>query len=176
SRGLNELAKKQGATLFMVLFASLQTLLHRYSGQDDVCVGTPIAGRVRPELEQLIGCFVNTLAIRSDLSSNPTFTSLLKQVQQNLTGAYDHQDIPFERLVDELGVAREMSHTPLFQVMFVLQNATSTSALSLPGLNIELLPEESETSKFDLTINMREEKGALVGDFEYRTDLFMAAT
>lgn len=176
SRGLNELAKKQGATLFMVLFASLQTLLHRYSGQDDVCVGTPIAGRVRPELEQLIGCFVNTLAIRSDLAGNPTFTSLLKQVQQNLTGAYDHQDIPFERLVDELGVAREMSHTPLFQVMFVLQNATTTSALSLPGLNIELLPEESETSKFDLTINMREEKGALVGDFEYRTDLFMAAT
>jgi amino acid adenylation domain-containing protein/non-ribosomal peptide synthase protein (TIGR01720 family) len=174
SRALNELAKKQGVTLFMVLFAALQTLLHRYSGQDDVCVGTPIAGRVRPELEHLIGCFVNTLAIRSDLSGNPTFTSLLKQIQQNLTGAYDHQDIPFERLVDELGVAREMSHTPLFQVMFVLQNATSTSALSLPGLNIELLPEESETSKFDLTINMREEKGCLQGDFEYRTDLYSA--
>ena len=172
TRALNELAKKQGVTLFMVLFASLQVLLHRYSGQDDVCVGTPIAGRVRPELEHLIGCFVNTLAIRSDLAGNPTFTSMLKQVQQNLTGAYDHQDIPFERLVDELGVAREMSHTPLFQVMFVLQNATTTSALSLPGLNIELLPEESETSKFDITINMREEKGCLQGDFEYRTDLF----
>ncbi|NPU93703.1 MAG: amino acid adenylation domain-containing protein, partial [Gammaproteobacteria bacterium] len=176
SRALNDVAKKQGATLFMTLFAALQVLLHRYSGQDDVCVGTPIAGRVRPELEQLIGCFVNTLAIRSDLSGNPTFTSLLKQVQQNLTGAYDHQDIPFERLVDELGVAREMSHTPLFQVMFVLQNATTTSALALPGLNIELLPEESETSKFDITINMREEKGCLLGDWEFRTDLFEART
>src|SRR3990167_41219 len=176
SRALNEVAKKQGVTLFMTLFAALQVLLHRYSGQDDVCVGTPIAGRVRPELEQLIGCFVNTLAIRSDLSGNPTFTSLLKQMQQNLTGAYDHQDIPFERLVDELGVAREMSHTPLFQVMFVLQNATTTSALALPGLNIELLPEESETSKFDITINMREEKGCLLGDWEFRTDLFEART
>lgn len=172
---LNQLAKQQGATLFMVLFAGLQVLLHRYSGQDDICVGTPIAGRVRPEVEKLIGCFVNTLAIRSNLENNPSFLSLLKQVQQNLTGAYDHQDIPFERLVDELGVAREMSHTPLFQVMFVLQNTTTTS-MSLPGLNIELLPEESETSKFDITINMREEKGCLRGDFEYRTDLFADGT
>ena len=174
--GLNELAKQQGATLFMVLLAGLQVLLHRYSGQDDICVGTPIAGRVRPEVEKLIGCFVNTLAIRSDLQSNPSFFALLKQVQQNLTGAYDHQDIPFERLVDELGVSREMSHTPLFQVMFVLQNATAGSSFSLPGLEIELLPEESETSKFDITINMREDKGQLKGDFEYRIDLFSHAT
>ena len=170
--GLNDLARQQGVTLFMVLLAGLQVLLHRYSGQDDICVGTPIAGRIRPEVEKLIGCFVNTLAIRSDLQNNPSFLSLLKQVQQNLTGAYDHQDIPFERLVDELGVAREMSHTPLFQVMFVLQNATNTGSFSLPGLQIELLPEESETSKFDITINMREENGQLKGDFEYRTDLF----
>ncbi|RLT97983.1 non-ribosomal peptide synthetase [Ketobacter sp.] len=174
--GLNELAKQQGVTLFMVLLSGLQVLLHRYSGQDDICVGTPIAGRVRPEVEKLIGCFVNTLAIRSDLENNPSFLALLKQVQQNLTGAYDHQDIPFERLVDELGVSREMSHTPLFQVMFVLQNATTGSHLSLPGLDIELLPEESETSKFDITINMREDKGQLKGDFEYRTDLFSQDT
>ncbi len=173
---LNQLAKQQGVTLFMTLFASLQVLLYRYSGQEDICVGTPIAGRVRPEVEPLIGCFVNTLAIRSDLSNQPSFTSLLKQVHQNLTAAYDHQDIPFERLVDELGVAREMSHTPLFQVMFVLQNATSTSSMSIPGLEIELLPEESETSKFDITINMREEKGCLKGDWEFRTDLFDVAT
>ncbi|MEN8667732.1 MAG: condensation domain-containing protein, partial [Ketobacter sp.] len=173
---LNDLARQQGVTLFMVLLAGLQVLLHRYSGQDDICVGTPIAGRIRPEVEKLIGCFVNTLAIRSDLKNNPSFLSLLKQVQQNLTGAYDHQDIPFERLVDELGVAREMSHTPLFQVMFVLQNATNTGSFSLPGLEIELLPEESETSKFDITINMREENGQLKGDFEYRTDLFLGQT
>ena len=172
---LNSLAKQQGVTLFMVLLSGLQVLLHRYSGQDDICVGTPIAGRVRPEVEKLIGCFVNTLAIRSDLENNPSFYTLLKQVQQTLTGAYDHQDIPFERLVDELGVSRELSHTPLFQVMFVLQNATNNS-LSLPGLDIELLPEESETSKFDITINMREDKGQLKGDFEYRIDLFSEAT
>ncbi|MAR93086.1 MAG: non-ribosomal peptide synthetase [Pseudomonadales bacterium] len=172
---LQQLAKQQGVTLFMVLFAALQVLLHRYSAQDDICVGTPIAGRVRPEVEKLIGCFVNTLAIRSDLEGNPSFIALLKQVQQNLTGAYDHQDIPFERLVDELGVAREMSHTPLFQVMFVLQNATDSN-LSLPGLDIELLPAESNTSKFDITINMREESGRLRGDFEYCTALYSHQT
>ena len=173
---LNELSKKQGVTLFMTLFATLQTLLHRYSGQDDICIGTPIAGRVRPEVESLIGCFVNTLAIRSDLQGNPSFLTLLKQVQQNLTGAYDHQDIPFERLVDELGMAREMSHTPLFQVMFVLQNATAGSAMSLPELDIEVMPAQSETSKFDITINLREEKGCIKGDWEYRTDLFSEHT
>ncbi|OUS31220.1 hypothetical protein A9Q99_04275 [Gammaproteobacteria bacterium 45_16_T64] len=173
---LNALCKAQGVTLFMTLLASLQVLLHRYSGQDDICVGTPIANRVRPELEGLIGCFVNTLAIRNDLSGNPTFTSLLSQVQKNLTGAYDHQDIPFERLVDELGVAREMSHTPLFQVMFVLQNAAPTNSLALKGVNIELMPEESNTAKFDLTLNLREEDGCIVGDWEYRTDLFEPRT
>lgn len=173
---INDLARKQGVTLFMALFGTLQVLLHRYSGQDDICVGTPIAGRIRPEVENLIGCFVNTLAIRSDLQGNPTFNGLLKQVQQNLTGAYDHQDIPFERLVDELGVAREMSHTPLFQVMFVLQNATAASALSLPGLDIEVMPAESQTSKFDITINLREEQGCIKGDWEYRTDLFNEQT
>ncbi|MCG8672138.1 MAG: amino acid adenylation domain-containing protein [Pseudomonadales bacterium] len=176
SAKLNELAKGQGVTLFMVLMATLKVLLHRYSGQDDICVGTPIANRVRPELEPLIGCFVNTLAVRSDLSNNISFTSLLKQVQQELTGAYDHQEIPFERLVDELGVAREMSHTPLFQVMFVLQNAAQTSSLKLPGLDIELLPEESKTSKFDITVNLREEQGAIKGDWEFSTDLFKPAT
>ena len=172
---LNALCKSQGVTLFMVLVATLQVLLHRYSSQDDICVGTPIANRIRPELESLIGCFVNTLAIRSEVTGNLTFTSLLKQVQQHLTAAYDHQDIPFERLVDELGVAREMSHTPLFQVMFVLQNAQA-NFLQLPGLNIELLPEESKTSKFDLTVNLREEKSCILGDWEYRTDLFREET
>ena len=173
---LHELAKKQGVTLFTVLMATLKVLLHRYSGQEDVCVGTPIANRTRPELEPLIGCFVNTLAVRSQLGNNISFTSLLKQLQQDLTAAYDHQEIPFERLVDELGVAREMSHSPLFQVMFVLQNAAQTHALQLPGLDIELLPEESHTSKFDITVNLREEQGAIKGDWEYSTDLFKRST
>ncbi|MCG8313833.1 MAG: amino acid adenylation domain-containing protein, partial [Pseudomonadales bacterium] len=176
SKQLSDLAKKQGVTLFMVLMATLKVLLHRYSGQDDICVGTPIANRVRPELEPLIGCFVNTLAIRSSLDNNLSFTSLLKQLQQDLTAAYDHQEIPFERLVDELGLAREMSHTPLFQVMFVLQNAAQTSSLQLPGLDIELLPEESQTSKFDITVNLREEQGVIKGDWEYSTDLFERST
>lgn len=176
SQALVELSRKQGVTLFMVLLSALQVLLHRYSGQDDICVGTPIAGRTRPELEALIGCFVNTLALRSDLADNPSFSSLLKQVQQNLTGAYDHQDIPFERLVDELGIPREMSHTPLFQLMFVLQNATPTQSLKLPGLQMEVLPEESQTSKFDITLAMREENGKLMGSWEYRTALFTENT
>ncbi|CBL45096.1 Non-ribosomal peptide synthetase modules and related proteins [gamma proteobacterium HdN1] len=171
-----ELSRKQGVTLFMALLSAMQVLLYRYSGQNDICVGTPIAGRTRPELEELIGCFVNTLAIRSDLSEQPSFSSLLKQVQQNLTGAYDHQDIPFERLVDELGIPRELSHTPLFQVMFVLQNATSTQALNLPGLSMEVLPEESYTAKFDITLAMREEGGKLKGSWEYRTTLFSEST
>ncbi len=176
SQALIELSRKQGVTLFMVLLSALQVLLHRYSGQDDICVGTPIAGRTRPELESLIGCFVNTLAIRSDLADNPSFSSLLKQVQQNLTGAYDHQDIPFERLVDELGIPREMSHTPLFQLMFVLQNATPTQTLKLPGLEMEVLPEESQTAKFDITLGMREENGKLMGSWEYRTAIFTDET
>jgi len=175
-QSLNTLCKAQGVTLFTTLLTALQVLLHRYCGQDDICVGTPIANRVRPELEPLIGCFVNTLAIRNDLSGNPTFTSLLSQVQTNLTAAYDNQDVPFERIVDELGVAREMSHTPLFQVMFVLQNAAPTNSLALKGVNIELMPEESTTSKFDITLNLREENGCIVGDWEYRTDLFKPIT
>ncbi len=172
---IRQLARDKGVTLFMILFAAMQTLLYRYSGQSDICMGTPIAGRTKPELEHLIGCFVNTLAIRSDLSGNPSFIEFLKQVQQNLTGAYDHQDIPFERLVDELNVARDLSHTPLFQVLFVLQNAAAINELSLPGLSIEMLPELSEVAKFDLSVVVRESSGLLC-EWEYRTDLYKPQT
>ncbi|MGY0035034.1 condensation domain-containing protein [Pedobacter sp. NJ-S-72] len=134
---LNELSRKQDVTLFMTLLAAFQVLLHRHSGQDDICVGTPIAGRLRREVEDLVGYFINTLAIRSDLSETPTFAALLKQVKNTLLDSYDHQDIPFEKIVDVIVKERDMSRGPLFQVMFVLQN-TPDSSLSLGDLQVSI--------------------------------------
>ena len=173
---LNELSQNQGTTLFMTLLSGFYALLYRYTGQDDVCVGTPVANRVREEFEGLIGCFVNTLALRADLSGNPRFVDLMMQVQDTTLSAYDHQDIPFERLVDKLGVAREKSHSPLFQVMFTLQNASADHELRLPGLDSQLLPSVMKTAKFDLTLNLTEKDDGLDGIIEYNTDLFDAST
>ena len=122
AQNLQALALDKEVTLFMLLLAAFNVLLHRYTAQSDICVGSPIANRSRQELDSLIGCFVNTLAFRNDLSGDPTFSELLEQVKEHARSAYEHQDVPFERLVDELGVARDMSHTPLFQTFFVLQN------------------------------------------------------
>ena len=168
---LKELSQRKGATLFMTLLAAWQVLLYRYSGQDQVCVGTPVAGRTRAETENLIGFFINTLVLRTDLSGNPTFVELLQRVRAVCLGAYAHQDIPFERIVDHLQPERSLSHTPLFQVMFALQN-TRSEVLELPGL--ELLPFDSEirTSKFDLTLSLSESSDTLAGAIEYNTDLF----
>ncbi|OUS31219.1 hypothetical protein A9Q99_04270 [Gammaproteobacteria bacterium 45_16_T64] len=173
---LNELSQSQGTTMFMTLLAGFYALLYRYTGQDDVCVGTPVANRAREEFENLIGCFVNTLALRADLSENPRFVDLMMQVQDTTLSAYEHQDIPFERLVDKLGVARDKSHSPLFQVMFTLQNASTDHELRLPGLDLELLPSVMKTAKFDLTLNLTEKSDGLDGILEYNTDLFDAST
>ncbi|MDB4965383.1 MAG: linear gramicidin synthase subunit, partial [Myxococcales bacterium] len=172
---LRRLARARGATLYMTLLAAFEVLLHRQTGQDSFAVGTPIANRTEREVEELIGFFVNTLVMRADLSADPSFDELLARVRQDALGAYAHQAVPFERLVEELRVERDLSRSALFQVMFVLQNAPA-EPLALPGLTIEPLPVESATSKFDLMLTMEERGGELNGSFEYATDLFDAST
>ncbi|MBV9773057.1 MAG: AMP-binding protein, partial [Gemmatimonadetes bacterium] len=165
------LAHGEGASPFMTLLAAFQLLLARVSGQDDVLVGTPIAGRTQEETERLVGLFVNTLVLRADLSANPTFTALLRQVRERTLGAYAHQDLPFEKLVEELRVERDLSRNPLFQAMFVLQNAPQ-GAVELPGLALAPHPVETEVARFDLTFSLVEEAGGISGVVEYATDLF----
>ena len=172
---LKELSRREGVTLFMTLLAAFDVLLHRYTGQDDIVVGTPIAGRSRPEVEDLVGLFVNTLVMRTDLSGDPTFAELLRRVREVALGAYAHQDLPFEKLVEELQPRRDPSRSPLFQVMLSLQT-DPTEGLRLGELEVGLLKVETGTSKFDLTLSLTEgADGRLDGALEYNTDLFDAA-
>jgi amino acid adenylation domain-containing protein len=159
----------------MTLLAALQTLLGRYTGQTDILTGTPVANRRRAELEHLIGFFVNTLVMRTDLSGDPTFRELLRRVRETALGAYAHQDVPFEMLVEELQPERSLSYTPLFQVLFVLQNAPSET-LELQGLKASMMEVESGTAKFDLMLSLEETGEGLEGVCEYSTDLFDEAT
>jgi amino acid adenylation domain-containing protein len=175
SDGLAALSRQSGTTLFMTLLAAFQTLLARYSGQEDICVGTPIANRTRVELEGLIGFFANTLVLRGDLSGNPSFSQLLKQAREACLGAYAHQDLPFEMLVEALQPSRTLSHTPLFQVMLVLDNAP-LEQFELPDLSLRVVDSESGTARFDLTLALAESSEGLAGSIEYNTDLFDAAT
>ncbi len=173
---LGALARDLGATPFMVLLAAFDTLLARLSGQRDLVVGSPIANRNRLEIEPLIGCFVNTLALRADLSADPAFGDLVGQIREVTLGAYAHQDLPFERLVEELLPARDPGRTPLFQVVFALQNAPA-GALALPGVEAALLAVETGIAKFDLTLILEEAPGGgLSGVLEHSTDLFEGAT
>ncbi len=171
---LQALSRTQSTTLFMTLLAAFQVLLHRYTGQADIVVGSPVANRNRAETEGLIGFFVNTLVLRTDLSGDPTFRELLGRVREVALGAFGHQDIPFEKLVEELQPERTLSHAPLFQVMFVLQNAPL--APELPGLDLDVVELDQVTSKFDLTLAMEERAGGLFGRIEYSTDLFDETT
>ena len=172
---LQALSRKEGVTLFMTLLAAFQTLLHRYSGQEDIAVGTPIAGRTRSETEGLIGFFVNTLVLRSDLSANPTFRELLARVRKVALEAYEHQDLPFEKLVEELHPDRDLSRSPLFQVMFAHQNVPRQT-FELPGLTVSPVEINNDTAKFDLSLYTRDETQGLKASLEYNTDLFDAAT
>jgi amino acid adenylation domain-containing protein len=177
-RALHELkrvSRQHGVTLFMTLLAGLKTFLGRYTHQSDLVVGTPIAGRGRAEFEPLVGFFANTLALRTDLSGDPTFAELLGRVRETALGAYAHQDMPFEMLVEELRPERDQSRQPLFQVMLVLQHARD-AALRLHGLESELIRTASETSKFDLLMSLEESEQGLAGVLEYSTDLFEAET
>jgi len=182
SDSLKALCLQEGVTVFMVLLAAFQTLLSRYSGQEEVVVGSTIANRNRAEIEGLIGFFVNSLVLRADLSGNPTFRELLERVRQTTLGAYAHQDLPFQRLVEEMQSDRDLSRTPLFQVVFLLQNAPSAD-IKLPGVTMRSLAGEEGfsltqdvTAKFDLTMNILEAGNNLVALLGYNTDLFGAAT
>ncbi|MEH2307104.1 amino acid adenylation domain-containing protein [Nostoc sp.] len=172
---LKRLSQESGTTLFMTMLAVFTLLLSRYSGQQDIVVGSAIANRNRRETEPLIGFFVNTLALRTNLQGNPSFLELLERVKQVTLDAYDHQDLPFEKLVDELGLERSLSHHPLFQVAFGLQNETQEK-LEIPGLTITSFKWENTTTLFDLSLMFRETPQGLVGEWEYATDLFDAKT
>jgi amino acid adenylation domain-containing protein/non-ribosomal peptide synthase protein (TIGR01720 family) len=171
TEALKALSRQEGVTLFMTLLAAFKTLLYRDTGQEDLLIGAPIAGRTRVETEALIGFFVNTLALRTNMGGNPRFRELLGKVREVALDAYDHQDLPFEKLVDELLLERSPSHAPLVQVMFALQNAPRL-ALQLPGLTLDQMDVESGTAKFDLTLSMRDTEQELKGTVEYATDLF----
>jgi amino acid adenylation domain-containing protein/thioester reductase-like protein len=174
--GLRSLGQREGATLFMTLLASLQTLLHRYAGQDDICIGSPIANRTRPGVEGLIGFVVNTLVLRGDLSGNPTFRDLLKRTRETSLAAYTHQELPFERVIQAVNPNRDARHSSLFQVLFVLQNAP-VSIPPLPGITHRMqFDNHNGTAKFDLTLGLTEMPNGLVGILEYNTDLFDAET
>ncbi|MDF5730566.1 MAG: SDR family NAD(P)-dependent oxidoreductase, partial [Rhizonema sp. PD38] len=168
---LQALSRQTGSTLFMTLLAAFATLMYRYSGQSDILIGSPIANRNRNEIESLIGFFVNTLVLRVHLKDNPSFESLLTQVRETTFKAYQHQDVPFEQVVEALQPQRVISHSPLFQVMFALQNAPMDK-LELPSVSLTPLSSETKTAKFDLTVLMDETTQELISSWEYNTELF----
>ncbi|HHP7229243.1 MAG TPA: amino acid adenylation domain-containing protein [Xenococcaceae cyanobacterium] len=168
---LQSLSQQQDATLYMTLLAAFKTLLYRYTNQTDIAVGSPIANRNRAEIEGLIGFFTNTLVLRTDLANNPTFLDVLGRVRETALGAYSHQDIPFEKLVEALQPERHLSHSPLFQVLFAFHDIPVLP--KLPGLTFKLLDLDSATAKFDLSLLMRlDPEQGLIGTLEYNCDLF----
>jgi amino acid adenylation domain-containing protein len=170
-QSLTTLSAQEGVTLFMTLLAAFQTLLMRYSGQTDLVVGTPVAGRNRVEHETLIGLFINTLVLRTDLSGNPTFRSLLKRVRAICLDAYEHQDLPFEKLVEALQPQRSLSYSPFFQTLFVLDHTQPTPA-EFAGLKLQAVEWSGTSAKFDLSITLLEARTRFRGAVEYSTDLF----
>ncbi|WCN82390.1 non-ribosomal peptide synthetase [Micromonospora sp. LH3U1] len=176
SRAVAELARRESVSLFMALLAGFDVLMAQLSGQRDVTVGTPIANRTSTELEKLVGFFANTLALRVDLSGDPTFREVLRRVRTTAHGAYAHQDVPFEMVVDAVAPTRSLSHSPLFQVRFALQNAPGGLPDPGPGLTLTSIDNEQCTARFDLLIDLWETEDGIEGHAEYSTDLFDAST
>jgi amino acid adenylation domain-containing protein len=168
---LLQLSRENGATLFMTLLSAFSALLHHYTGKDDLLIGVPIANRNRIEVESLIGFFVNTLVMRTDLSGDPTFEGLLGRVRERALDSYAHQDLPFEKLVEELQPERDLSRAPIFQVVFTLQN-TPESKMELPGLTLDSVEIDNGTSKYDLVLDIWETEGRIKGHWYYSTGLF----
>ncbi len=175
TQGLKTVSQQQQVTLFMTLLAAVQVLLHRYTGQSDILVGSLIANRNQVEIEKLIGFWVNTLVLRTDLSGNPRFQDLLRRVRETTLGAYRHCDLPFEKLLEALRPARDLSRNPLFQVLFVFHNLPKPMP-EIPGLTLCPLEVDGGTSRFDITLDLWETAEGLQGWLEYNTDLFEAAT
>ncbi len=175
SEALVGCGREHGATTFMVLLAAFLTLLYRYTGQDDLTVGTPVANRLRPETRDLIGFFANTLVLRGDLAGDPPFQDLLQRVRAMAIDAFEHQDIPFEKLVEELAPERSLTHTPLFQVVFVLQNA-ALPVNPVAGLKLRPVGVYGDVAKFDLTLTFEETPDQLIGFWEYDRELFEEPT
>ncbi len=175
SQQVQNVCRQTGATPFMVLLTGLLIVLQRYSGQDDLVVGTPIAGRMRPEVEALMGCFVNTLVLRAKLGGEPTVRALIQQVREVTLQAYDQQEVPFEKLVEVLQPERNLSRNPLFQVMFVLQNVPM-SKLFFAGLSFTPIEVKNYTAKFDLLLDLQETEQGFSGYLEYNIDVFDAST
>ena len=175
TEALKTLSRSQGVTLFMTVLAAFKTLLYRYTGQEDLVFGSPIAGRIRSDIENLIGLFINTLVLRTDLSGDPSFRELLGRVRGGALEAYAHQEVPFEKLVEDLRLERSFSFTPLFQVMFVLQN-TPQAELKLSGSTVTPVTIKRETSLFDLFLSLGEGEQGLEGTLSYKTDLFDRTT
>ena len=173
--GVRALSQRAGKTMFMTLLSAFVVLLHRYSGGDDIVVATPVAGRNRVELEGLIGCFVNTLAMRAQLHDDPTFLELVEALQETALGAFSNQELPFEKLVEALNPDRELSHAPVAQVMFVFQNSAEKAAV-MRGLEQERLDADRDTAKFDLSMSVVETSAGVRVALEYCTDLFEPAT
>lgn len=172
---LKELSQNEGATVFMTLLAAYKLMLYRYTMQEDLVVGSPIAGRNHANTENLIGFFVNTLALRTQINGKMTFKDFLGKVKETTLNAYTHQNLPFEKLVEELNIQRNLSYSPLFQVMFAFQNAP-VPELKLPGATIRSMSVDNNFSQFDVSATIWEENGGLTGTFEYNTDLFLKAT
>jgi non-ribosomal peptide synthetase component F len=175
TRRIKQMCAGERVTLYMALLAAFQALLKRYTGTDDILVGTPVAGRNDPDLAELIGCFVNTLVMRGDLSGNPSFRELLQRTRAEALEAFAHQDLPFDHLLAKLKCERTRNHTPLFQIMCILQNAPK-QVMRLPGLSIEEVELDSGLAKFDLTLEIVEQNGGLYCQFEYSSDLFERST
>ncbi|HEX2077552.1 MAG TPA: amino acid adenylation domain-containing protein, partial [Longimicrobium sp.] len=173
---LRALARSEGATLYMLLLGAFQVLLGRYAGSDDVVVGTTVAGRARREVEGLIGLFMNTLALRTDLSGDPPFREVLRRVREVTLGAFEHQDVPFERLVSELRPQRSLSHSPVFQALFELHDGGAQGAAALAGLRVGGVDAGAGAAKYDLSVVLTTTPGGLAGQLTYSTDLFERAT
>ncbi len=175
SDNLDALSRKGGVTVFMTFLGAFQTLLHRMTGQEDIVIGTPVAGRDRTETEKLIGLFLNTLALRTNLSGNPTFVELLKRVREVALGAYDHQDLPFEKLVEELQQERDLTRTPIFQVFLNMYNFEETT-LGLEGVSVTRLQPTKLSTQFDISLFILEQNDRTRLTLQYDADLFTSAT
>jgi len=173
--GLRGLAQREGATLFMTLLAGFTLLLSRYSGQEDLLVGTPVANRSRAEIENLVGCFVNTVVLRADLSGDLTVSQFLARTRDECLDAFGHQDLPIDRLIEEMRPQRDLSRNPVFQAMFASQNVP-LQTLDLPGLTLKPVDLDSKTTRIDLTLHVWETADGLMGILSYATDLFDEST